>query len=94
MFSKSDPVGLVALDTLRGRANNTTHGRVEINDRGDGRKYVERMGTLKAKITYLVRVNGCHWKYETSGQHRKMYCPARVVVFSFLIWISMTLDGC
>ena len=49
---------------------------------------------MKAKVTYLVSVNGCHWKYEISGQLRNMYWPARVTVFSFLIWSSMTLDGC
>lgn len=24
-------------------------------------------------IAHLVRVKGCHWKYEISGQDRKMY---------------------
>lgn len=32
-----------------------------------------------------VRVNGCHWKYDISGQLMKMYWPALAFVFSFLI---------
>lgn len=31
---------------------------------------------------------------EDAATHMKMYCPARVVVFSFLNWISHTIDGC
>lgn len=44
-------------------------------------------------VTAVANVSPKSTEKEEERTHRKMYCPARVVVFSFLIWISQTLLG-